>query len=173
MPECTCIIYIEEIRKIRGHGPPYQDWRDTIPRITVPTLYVSGNVGYITNADSSAWVVNAIKGCQWARFGEKEYGTLNLMINAYERFNIPKYRKLIPSINVLRSASLALIKKAQLESLLFKCSRIQMRPVLIYPQAPPEVEYSEQNETHYEDRVFVLLASICQSSRHNTPWASS
>lgn len=64
-----------------------QDWRDIIPRITVPTLYISGDVSHVTNLESSRWISKAIKNSKWVRFSEKEYGTHAMMINNAEKFN--------------------------------------------------------------------------------------
>ncbi|UPV77742.1 alpha/beta fold hydrolase [Bacillus rugosus] len=64
-----------------------QDWRDIIPRITVPTLYITGDVSHATNLDSSIWIVDAIGDCKWIRFSSEEYGTHSMMINAPEKFN--------------------------------------------------------------------------------------
>ena len=64
-----------------------QDWRDTIPRIDVPALYMSGDHSHATTYASAKWVVDAIKGCQWVRFSEEEGGTHSFFINCPEKAN--------------------------------------------------------------------------------------
>lgn len=69
----------------------------------------------------------------------------------------------------LTSLSAKLLKELPPSAPCFNSSGVRI--VIFCPVYP--LECSEQNEIHYEGRTFVSLASICQSSRHNTPWASS
>lgn len=64
-----------------------QDWRDIIPRITVPTLYIAGEVSHATTIESSTWIMESIPDCRLVLFGKEEYGTHCMFINAYDRFN--------------------------------------------------------------------------------------
>ena len=63
------------------------DWRDVIPLIRVPTLYISGDVSHATNEKCAKWVVDSIPECQWVRFSKEEYGTHSMMINSPEIFS--------------------------------------------------------------------------------------
>ena len=65
----------------------FNDWRDVIPQITVPTLYISGDVGHATNEKCCKWIVDHIPGSKWVRFSAEEYGTHMMMINSPEKFN--------------------------------------------------------------------------------------
>lgn len=65
-----------------------QDWRDIIPRINVPTLYISGDSSHATTMESSQWMVSVIKNCYWVRFSHEEYGTHNMMINSAQKFSL-------------------------------------------------------------------------------------
>lgn len=41
------------------------DWRDLIPRIRVPSLYVSGGKSYVYTPECSKWIVDHIPGCKY------------------------------------------------------------------------------------------------------------
>ena len=62
-----------------------QDWRDTVPRIDVPTLYMSGDHSHATTEACAKWIVSSIPGCQWIRFSEQEGGTHSFFMNCPEK----------------------------------------------------------------------------------------
>lgn len=51
------------------------DWRDVIRRITVPTLYISGECTFATTPECRKWIQNAIQDCQMEVFTKEEFGT--------------------------------------------------------------------------------------------------
>jgi len=65
----------------------YQDWRDVIPRITVPVLIVSGDISHISTVESNEWVHRSLEKSTWIRFSKDEYGTHFLHHNSSKKFN--------------------------------------------------------------------------------------
>ena len=64
----------------------FQDWRDVIPRITLPTLVVSGRVSVIP-WKSQQWVADQIKGAKAEFFEAEEGGNHFMFIENPDRFN--------------------------------------------------------------------------------------
>ena len=64
-----------------------QDWRNVIPTIDVPTLYMSGENSFATTRACAQWVVQAIPNCQWVRFSEEEGGTHSFFVNCPGKAN--------------------------------------------------------------------------------------
>lgn len=64
-----------------------QDWRDVIPTIDVPVLYIMGEISHATTTENADWIASRVKNVTVERFGKEDYGTHNLMINSPERFN--------------------------------------------------------------------------------------
>ena len=67
-----------------NHG--CQDWRDTIPRITLPTLVIGGRVSLIP-WKSVAWVAKQIPGAQLEIFEENEGGSHFMFVENPTKFN--------------------------------------------------------------------------------------
>ncbi len=63
-----------------------QDWRDTIPRITLPTLVVSGRASFVPWR-SCQWIHQQIKGSRFEIFEEEEGGQHFMFIENYKKFN--------------------------------------------------------------------------------------
>ena len=63
-----------------------QDWRDLIPRITLPTLIVGGRVSLI-DWRSQVWMKGQIGGSQLEIFEEAEGGNHFMFMESPERFN--------------------------------------------------------------------------------------
>ena len=63
-----------------------QDWRDVIPRITLPTLVVAGRVSFMP-WQSQEWVHRQIPGSQLAIFEEEEGGQHFMFIEGADKFN--------------------------------------------------------------------------------------
>ncbi len=63
-----------------------QDWRDTIPRITLPTLVVGGRTSLVPWT-SCAWIHKQIAGSRLEIFEESEGGQHFMFIEGYEKFN--------------------------------------------------------------------------------------
>lgn len=64
----------------------FQDWRDLIPRITLPTLVISGRVSPIP-WKSQEWVAGQIKGARLEIFEEEEGGNHFMFFENPEKFN--------------------------------------------------------------------------------------
>lgn len=64
----------------------HQDWRDVIPRITVPTLIVGGRASP-TSVSSQEWIHKQIKGSQLVIFDEEEGGKHFMFIEGADKFN--------------------------------------------------------------------------------------
>lgn len=64
-----------------------QDWRDLIPRINVPTLYISGDESFATTRECVQWIVDRIAGCQWVCVTGKGIGTHHMMQDSPDLFN--------------------------------------------------------------------------------------
>jgi pimeloyl-ACP methyl ester carboxylesterase len=64
----------------------FQDWRDIIPRITLPTLVVSGRVSPIP-WKSQEWIAQQIKGAQLEIFEEEEGGNHFMFFENPDKFN--------------------------------------------------------------------------------------
>ncbi len=67
-----------------NHG--CQDWRDVIPRITLPTLAIAGRVSYIP-WKSIAWIAKQIPGAQLEIFEENEGGSHFMFVENPTKFN--------------------------------------------------------------------------------------
>jgi non-heme chloroperoxidase len=67
-----------------NHG--CQDWRDTIPRITLPTLVIGGRVSLIP-WKSMAWIAKQIPGAQLDIFEENEGGSHFMFVENPTKFN--------------------------------------------------------------------------------------
>lgn len=63
-----------------------QDWRDTIPRIGVPTLVVGGEASFFTPA-SQRWIARQIPGAQAQIFGASEGGGHFMFMENPAKFN--------------------------------------------------------------------------------------
>ena len=63
-----------------------QDWRDTIPRINIPTLIISGRVSLIP-WKSQVWIHEQIAGSKLEIFEEEEGGQHFMFIEGAEKFN--------------------------------------------------------------------------------------
>ena len=64
----------------------FQDWRDIIPRITLPTLVVSGRVSPIP-WKSQEWMAGQIKGAKLEIFEEAEGGNHFMFFENPDKFN--------------------------------------------------------------------------------------
>ncbi|NLT47856.1 MAG: alpha/beta hydrolase [Clostridiales bacterium] len=64
-----------------------QDWRDIIPRITVETMYISGDASFATTPECANWIAQSIKGCKWVRVNGKGLGTHHMMQSCPDIFN--------------------------------------------------------------------------------------
>ena len=64
----------------------FQDWRDVIPRITLPTLAIGGRVSPIP-WKSQDWIAQQIKGAQLEIFEEEEGGSHFMFIENPDKFN--------------------------------------------------------------------------------------
>jgi pimeloyl-ACP methyl ester carboxylesterase len=67
-----------------NHG--CQDWRDIIPRITLPTLVIAGRVSLIP-WKSMAWIAKQIPGAQLEIFEENEGGSHFMFVENPTKFN--------------------------------------------------------------------------------------
>ena len=63
------------------------DWRDLMPTIKVPVMYVTGDISNATTLELGQWMQETIPNCKWVRFSAAEYGNHDLAQNAYKRFN--------------------------------------------------------------------------------------
>jgi pimeloyl-ACP methyl ester carboxylesterase len=63
-----------------------QDWRDTIPRISVPTLVVGGEASFF-NPQSQRWIASKIRGAKVEIFGADEGGSHFMFMENPARFN--------------------------------------------------------------------------------------
>jgi non-heme chloroperoxidase len=63
-----------------------QDWRDLIPRITLPSLVVGGRVSVVP-WQSQAWVAEQIPGARLEIFEEEDGGNHFMFIEGHEKFN--------------------------------------------------------------------------------------
>ena len=76
----------------RGHAATllynhcHQDWRDVIPRITLPTLVIGGRVSLVPWS-SMAWTAEQIAGAQLEIFEETEGGQHFMFVENPEKFN--------------------------------------------------------------------------------------
>jgi pimeloyl-ACP methyl ester carboxylesterase len=63
-----------------------QDWRDVIPRITLPTLIVGGRVSLVP-WQSQVWIHAHIAGSRLEIFEEHEGGNHHMFIEGAAKFN--------------------------------------------------------------------------------------
>ncbi len=63
-----------------------QDWRDTIPRITLPTLVVGGRASFVPWR-CCQWIHEQIKGSRLVIFEEEEGGQHFMFMENYKKFN--------------------------------------------------------------------------------------
>ncbi len=63
-----------------------QDWRDTIRRITLPTLVVTGRVSFVPWT-SCRWIHEQIPGSRFEIFEEEEGGQHFMFLENYQKFN--------------------------------------------------------------------------------------
>lgn len=63
-----------------------QDWRDTIPTITVPTLVISGRASQVP-WQSQQWIHHQIKGSQFEIFDGEEGGSHFMFLEGPAKFN--------------------------------------------------------------------------------------
>jgi pimeloyl-ACP methyl ester carboxylesterase len=63
-----------------------QDWRDLIPRITLPSLVVGGRVSVVP-WQSQAWVAEQIPDARLEIFEEEDGGNHFMFIEGHEKFN--------------------------------------------------------------------------------------
>lgn len=64
----------------------FQDWRDLIPRITIPTLVIGGR-GSVTPWQCQAWIARQIEGGQLEIFEKEEGGSHFMFLENPDRFN--------------------------------------------------------------------------------------
>ena len=69
-------------RLVLNHGS--LDWRDVIPRISLPTLVIGGKYSHV-NPQSQVWIHEQIAGSQLEIF--EEGGAHFMFLEAPERFN--------------------------------------------------------------------------------------
>lgn len=63
------------------------DWSDLIPQITVPSVYITGDLSIVTTHELGKWMSETMKDCKWVRFTAEEYGIHDLCQTAYKKFN--------------------------------------------------------------------------------------
>ncbi len=63
-----------------------QDWRDTIPRITVPTLVVGGEASFF-NPQSQRWIASKMRRAKVEIFGADEGGSHFMFMENPDKFN--------------------------------------------------------------------------------------
>lgn len=63
------------------------DWRDVMPRVKVPVLYLSGDISHATTLEMGRWMMDTIENCEWVRFSEEEWGNHDFLQLAYKKFN--------------------------------------------------------------------------------------
>ena len=63
-----------------------QDWRDVLPRITVPTLIVGGEAS-LFNPQSQRWIATQIPGARLAMFAAEDGGSHFMWLENPKRFN--------------------------------------------------------------------------------------
>jgi len=63
------------------------DWRDLMPTIEVPVMYLTGDVSHATTLELGEWMQNTIPDCKWVRFSEEEFGIHDINQLAYKKFN--------------------------------------------------------------------------------------
>jgi len=63
-----------------------QDWRDVIPRITLPTLIIGGRVSLVP-WQSQVWIHEHITGSRLEIFAEHEGGSHHMFMEGAEQFN--------------------------------------------------------------------------------------
>ena len=63
-----------------------QDWRDVIPRITLPTLVIGGRVSLVP-WQSQVWIHEHIAGSRLEIFAEHEGGSHHMFMEGAEKFN--------------------------------------------------------------------------------------
>ncbi|MBQ9047369.1 MAG: alpha/beta hydrolase [Solobacterium sp.] len=63
-----------------------QDWRDVIRRITIPTIFVNGEISHAAQEPCAAWIASVIPGCRRLTVTAEEKGTHELMLNAPLKF---------------------------------------------------------------------------------------
>lgn len=63
------------------------DWRDLMPKIKVPVMFMTGDISHATTRELGEWMVNTIPDCRWERFSAEEYGIHDINQLAYKRFN--------------------------------------------------------------------------------------
>lgn len=63
------------------------DWSDLITQITVPSMYITGDLSMLTTPEHGKWMSDAMKNCRWVRFTAEEYGIHDLCQTAYKKFN--------------------------------------------------------------------------------------
>ena len=63
------------------------DWRDLMPYIQSPVLYLTGDDSTATTPEVGEWMEKTIPYCTWVRFSKEEYGLHDLCQTAYIKFN--------------------------------------------------------------------------------------
>ena len=63
------------------------DFRDLMPKIKVPVMYMTGDISHATTLELGEWMKNTIPDCRWERFSAEEYGIHDINQLAYKKFN--------------------------------------------------------------------------------------
>jgi pimeloyl-ACP methyl ester carboxylesterase len=63
------------------------DWRDLFPTITVPVMYLTGDVSHATTLECGEWMRATMQNCTWVRFSKEEFGNHDFLQTAYKKFN--------------------------------------------------------------------------------------
>lgn len=63
------------------------DWRDLLPTIQVPVMYLTGDISHATTLELGEWMVKSIPNCRWERFSAEEFGNHDINQVAYKKFN--------------------------------------------------------------------------------------
>jgi non-heme chloroperoxidase len=63
------------------------DWRDLIPTISVPAMYLTGDVSHAVTLECGKWMSETMQNCKWVRFSAEEFGNHDLNWTAYKKFN--------------------------------------------------------------------------------------
>lgn len=63
------------------------DWRDLMPNIRVPSLYITGDVSHATTLELGEWMKNTLQNCEWVRFSAEDYGNHDMAQTAHMKFN--------------------------------------------------------------------------------------
>jgi non-heme chloroperoxidase len=82
---CTVKMPLREAAALL-YNHAHQDWRDVIPRITIPTLVIGGRVSNVPWR-SQEWIASQIKGAKLRIFEEHEGGSHFMFIENPTEFN--------------------------------------------------------------------------------------